>query len=111
MQYRKHILKALMSAGLALVLATTLHAFAATGSSAQAKSSHAAMSSMSAPVDINTATVDQLKAVPGIGDVYASKIIASRPYASKSQLVSKGVMSQGVYNKVKSHLVATHAKK
>ena len=110
MQYRKHILKALMSAGLGLVLATSLHGYAAPSS---AQSGKAAMSSMAAgaPVDINTATADQLKAVPGIGNAYAKKIIAGRPYSSKSQLVSKGIMPSGVYNKVKGMLVATHAKK
>ena len=110
MQYRKYILKAMMSVGLAVALATSLHGYAASNSAQKVKGAVASMAA-SSPVDINTATVDQLKAVPGIGDAYAKKIIAARPYASKSQLVSKGVMPQGVYNKVKGMLVATHAKK
>jgi len=69
------------------------------------------MQAKTAPVDINTATVDQLKAVPGIGDAYAKRIIANRPYTSKNQLVSKGVLPQGVYDKVKGSLVAHHKKK
>jgi competence protein ComEA len=57
-------------------------------------------------VDINSATADQLKAVPGIGDAYSKKIIDGRPYANKSQLVSKKVIPEGVYNKIKNLIVA-----
>jgi competence protein ComEA len=57
-------------------------------------------------VDINSATADQLKAVPGIGDVYSKKIIDGRPYANKSQLVSKKIIPEGVYNKIKDRIVA-----
>jgi competence protein ComEA len=64
---------------------------------------------MARQVDINSATADQLRAVPGIGSVYAKRIIASRPYSSKDQLVSKGVLPQGVYDKVKGYLVAHRA--
>ena len=57
-------------------------------------------------VDINHATADQLKAVPGIGDAYAAKIIAGRPYANKAQLQSKKVLPAAVYKKVSAKLVA-----
>jgi len=57
-------------------------------------------------IDINGATADQLKTVPGIGDAYASKIIAGRPYANITQLKSKGVLPAGVYVKVKGSLIA-----
>ncbi len=65
-----------------------------------------AMNSQSGPVDINTATESQLKAIPGIGDVYAKRIIANRPYNSKDQLVKKGVLPKGVYDKIKGQIVA-----
>jgi DNA uptake protein ComE-like DNA-binding protein len=51
-------------------------------------------------VDINTATEDQLKAVPGVGDEYAKKIIVGRPYANIDQLKSKGIIPADVYGKI-----------
>lgn len=48
-------------------------------------------------VDINTATETELKTVPGIGDAYAAKIIAGRPYANKAQLKSRNIMPAAVY--------------
>jgi competence protein ComEA len=57
-------------------------------------------------LDINSATADQLKALAGIGDKYSAKIIAGRPYANKSQLVSKGVIPQATYNKIADKIIA-----
>jgi len=62
-------------------------------------------------IDINTATADQLKAIPGIGDAYSKRIIDGRPYTAKNQLTSRGILPQGVYDKVKDQIVATKAKK
>jgi DNA uptake protein ComE-like DNA-binding protein len=61
-------------------------------------------------VDINTATADQLKAVPGIGDAYSKRIIDGRPYTAKNQLVSRGILPQGVYDKIKDQIIANKKK-
>jgi competence protein ComEA len=57
-------------------------------------------------IDINTATAAELEAFPGIGKVLAGKIIAGRPYANKTQLVQKKILTQAVYDKIKDKLIA-----
>ena len=67
--------------------------------------------STAAPLDINTATPDQLKAFPGIGDAYSKRIIDGRPYTAKNQLVTRGILPAATYNKIKVQIIASHPKK
>ena len=58
------------------------------------------------PIDINTASAEELQSLKGIGDVYAKKIINNRPYKSKDELASKNVIPQATYDKIKGQIIA-----
>jgi competence protein ComEA len=61
-------------------------------------------------LDINTATPEQLKALPGMGDEYVRRIIAGRPYSAKNQLIGRGVLPPAAYNKIAGQIIAHRPK-
>jgi competence protein ComEA len=61
-------------------------------------------------VDINSATAADLKGLPGVSDADSAKIIQGRPYADKNQLVSRHVVSEATYDKIKDHVIAKQPK-
>ena len=57
-------------------------------------------------LDINTATAEQLKALPGIGDAFSEKIIKGRPYIRKDELVQKKILPRAIYEQIKYKIIA-----
>jgi competence protein ComEA len=62
-------------------------------------------------LDINTATPEQLKGLPGMGEAYAQRVIAGRPYTAKNQLTTRGILPAGEYDKIKPLIIAHRVKK
>lgn len=93
------------------VKADAKSATAAEKDAAKAKAAEVKAGVKAKIVDINTATDAELKAIPGIGDAYAGKIIAGRPYANKTQLKSRKIIPDALYEQVKELVIAKTIKK
>ena len=99
------VLFAVVSLGVSPALAQS-SAPAKTDTPAKAKTDTKADAKKKEPLDINSASEDELKALPGIGDAYAKKIVDGRPYARKDDLTKKKVVPQATYDKIKNQIVA-----
>ena len=89
-----------------LILALVTVALACAQSSAAKPAAAKAQAATADLVDINTASVQDLQKIPGIGPAYAAKIVNGRPYRGKNELLSKKIVPAGTYEKIKDRVIA-----
>ncbi len=92
-----------------LVAITALPTFAQSSSTPPAKAKSSSTMSPGQKMDINSATKDQLQTLTGIGDAYAQKIIAGRPYNTKRDLVTRNIIPEATYTAIQDKIIAHRA--
>jgi competence protein ComEA len=92
-----------------LVFASVTMAQTATKTPSKAAAPGASSAAKTKLLDLNSATKEELEALPGIGDAYSQKIIDGRPYKMKTELVSKKILPQATYDKISKMVIAKQA--
>ena len=85
-----------------LVVIAVLIASASLAGAQMPKAGDAVKAVTGTPLDLNTAALDQLKALPGVGEQHAKKIVDGRPFKKVDELMSKKIVPQSVYDQIKN---------
>ena len=114
---RGRLLAASVMAALAVGAYGTSRSVAQTAAQTKANSAAPAQQTIAEKIaasknllDINTATAAELKALPGMGDAYAQRVIAGRPYTAKNQLTTRGILPAAEYQQIKDQIIAHRPK-
>ena len=103
-------MRMLILSSLLLVAAPAFAQEAKTETTTKTETATTTTTKKSKPMDINTASADQLKSLPGVTDDLAGKIIAGRPYTGKDQLLKQKIVDKDEYAKLRPLIVAHQPK-